>query len=237
MYYGKENLIIEAASLVHEDWCKQELEAFFSRARKIHMNSKENVSKALYEACYKGDIKRNEIYIDVSFMLGHESLADHCLDNFDSFMYLVKMGAIEIKRFTPRNLTAEEKEEKAFKGDYKEETKEENILHDFKYLSADSQRENLEAAISAYTVFEELSKAGISIEEMLGNSEIRNLIGVGIHTDWTKQQDLTIFDALIKVVKKNNVVIEKDEKNFYSRLFIRRIKNFRKSKKSERTSY
>ena len=71
---------------------------------------------------------------------------------------------------------------------------------------------------------------------MLENSEIRNLIGVGIHTDWmkrnpnhpneslkvsyselddwTKQQDLTIFDALIKVVKKNNIVIEKDEKKF-----------------------
>ena len=233
----KENLIIEAASLVHEDWCKQELEAFFNRAKKIQMNGEDNISKALRGACYKGDIKRNEIYIDVSFMVGHETLASRCLDSFDSFMYLVKIGAIEIKRFTPRNLTDEEKKEKLFKGDYREQSKEENILHDFKYLSADSQKENLEAAISAYKVFEELSKVGISIEEMLENAEIRNLIGVGIHTDWmkrnpnnsneslkvpyselddwTKQQDLTVFDALIKVIKKNNVKIEKDVNRFF----------------------
>ena len=59
----KESLIIEAASLVHEDWCKQELEAFFNRAKEIRTNGEENLGNALYKACYKGDKKRNEIRI------------------------------------------------------------------------------------------------------------------------------------------------------------------------------
>ena len=36
-----------------------------------------------------------------------------------------------------------------------------------------SQKENLDAAISAYTVFEQLSKAGITIEQMREDAEIR----------------------------------------------------------------
>ena len=225
----KEDLIIEAASLVHEDWCNQELEAFFNRAKKIYIEGEKNISKALYGACYKNNVKRNELDIDISFMVGHETMAAQCLDDFDSFMRLVKIGAIEIKRFTSRNLTDEEKKVNLNTGDYKEETNEENILRDFSSLSAASKIENLQAAISAYTVFEQLSKLGINIGEMVNNPNVRNVIGIGIHTDWlkrnldhpneslkvpyselddwTKQQDLTVFDAMIKVVKKHNVVI------------------------------
>ena len=102
---------------------------------------------------------------------------------------------------------------------------EENILRDFRQLSSASKKENLEAAIGAYNVYEKLSKAGISIDAMENNPEIKNIIGVAIHTDWlkrnvnhpddslkvsydkldswTKQQDLTVFSALLGVVKAN----------------------------------
>jgi hypothetical protein len=132
----REDLIIEAAALVHDDWCKQEYEAFFNRARKIYLDGEKNIGVVLRAACYKGDNKRNEIYIDAPFMQAYQSLANRCCDNFDSFMSLIKLGAIEIKRFTPRNLTDKEKKIKIATGDYKEDSKEENILNDFKCLSA-----------------------------------------------------------------------------------------------------
>ena len=58
----REDLIIEAAALVHDDWCKQEYEAFFNRARKIYLDGEKNIGVVLRAACYKGDNKRNEIY-------------------------------------------------------------------------------------------------------------------------------------------------------------------------------
>lgn len=91
----------------------------------------------------------------------NKSVANNCLNNFYDFMYLVKAGALDIKRFTKRNLTPEEQKKNIVNGDYKKETEEENILRDFKLLSSDSKKENLEAAISAYTVFEQLSKKKI----------------------------------------------------------------------------
>lgn len=229
----KEELIIEAATMVHEDWCKQEIEAFYNRAKQIYENGGNNFAGPLYKACYKDNVERNEIYIDTSFLMGHEYYAENCYDDFNKFMKLIKMGILEIKRFVPRNLTDEEARKKSMDGDYNKFTKKENILKEFKYLSSASQKENLEAAISAYTVFEELYKAGVSIEEMKENLEIRNLIGVGIHTDWmkrnpnhpnenlkvsyskldpwTKQQDLTVFDAVIKAVEKNGIIVENIE--------------------------
>lgn len=226
----KEKLIIEVAALVHEDWCKQELEAFYNRTKKIYMSGDKSIKDALNGACYKGDTKRNEIFIDVPFMVGNETFSDNCLDSFDSFIKLIKLGGLEVKRFTTRNLTDEEIKIREKLGDYKSESKEENILVDFKLLSKDSQKENLDAAISAYAVFEDMLNAGISLDEMYNSPEIRNQIGIGIHTDWlkrnpnhsndslkvpyselddwTKQQDLTVFDALLKVVKYKNINIE-----------------------------
>jgi len=175
----------------------------------------------------------NELFIDIPYMVMHEAKANNILNDFSIFMSFVNSGALDIKRFTKRELTEEEQIINIRTNNYKKETAEENILRDFKYLSASSKKENLEAAVSAYSVFEQFSKAGISIEEMKTNAEIRNLIGVAIHTDWlkrnpnhenedlkvaysnldewTKSQDLTVFDALVSVAQQNNVVINKED--------------------------
>ena len=228
----KEELIIAAAAKVHEDWCMEEYKAFYNRAVQVKENGR-TIKDAWNEACFKGNKKRNEIDLDVPYLVGHDTLASTSLDSFENFMALVRQGGLDVKRFTGRNLTDEEMKEAVRTRDYKVETGEENILRDFKYLSADSQKENLEAAISAYSVFEEMCKSGYEIEDMTTNSDIRALIGMAIHADWiernpdhadkdllvpyeeldewTKDQDLTVFDALVSVVQRSGVVIAREE--------------------------
>lgn len=219
----EEELIIATASKVHEDWCMQELHGFWNRAVNNMKNGSLKLADALNQACFKGDKKRNELFLDVPCILGHESIANNCLNDFNDFMILVKMGAFDIKRFTKRNLTLDE--QKNAGENYKKDTGEENILRPFINLSAESKKENLEAAIGAYNVFVQMSKAGITIEQMEKNPEIANMIGIAIHTDWlkrnmnhpnedlkvpyanldewTQNQDLTVFNALLSVVKLN----------------------------------
>ncbi len=220
----KEELIIESASKVHEDWCMQELKAFYERA-KANKEKGMNDGEAIRSACFKGEQKRNEVIIDIPFLTGHETLASYCFNSFEDFMKLVRCGAIEVKRFAKRNLTESELKDNILGGNYKVGTGEENILRPFIKLSSDSKKENLEAAVGAFNVYCEMSKAGISIEQMGSDPEIREKIGIAIHTDWlkrnmdhpneslkvpyseldewTKGQDLTVFDALISIVKKN----------------------------------
>ena len=155
--------------------------------------------------------------------MGHESFADNCLKNFDDFMFLVRSDGFESKRFTERKLTEEEQRNAG--EHYRKGTGEENILRPFVELSADSKKENVGAAIGAYNVFEQMSKAGITIQQMETDPRITNLIGIAIHADWlgpnkehpneelkvsysqldewTQQEDLTVFAALLEVVKNN----------------------------------
>lgn len=218
----KEELIIEAASKVHEDWCIQELKAFFKRMQNGLKNGI-TLLELLENACYKGEQKRNEVVLDVSLLPKYSNEILKVTNSFEDFMFLIRSGVIKVKRYTKRTLT---EEEQLNAGDnYKVETGEENILRKFTSLSAVSKKENLEAAIGAYNVYEELSKAGITIEQMETDNNLRNLIGLAIHTDWLKRnknhpneslkvpfneldewtrgQDLTVFDALISVVKQN----------------------------------
>ena len=229
----KENLIIEAAAKVHEDWCMQEYKGFWDRARQIYQSGEKDIVTVLNQACFKNNQKRNEIVIDMENISNSQTNLNNCIDDFNIFINLIKTGLINIKRFTKRNLTEEEQIKNIKSGNYNPETEEENILRNFNELSSDSKKENLEAAISAYTVFEQFSKACISIEQMLTDSKIRNMIGIAIHTDWLKrnknhpndslkvsydnlddwikQQDLTVFDALITVVKTNDIKVQKEE--------------------------
>lgn len=216
----KENLIIAAASKVHEDWCTQELQDFWKRAVEAK-KSIENPGQALRNACYKGEQLRNEIFIDVPEMQRFSSSAERMFDNYDVFKELVDFGAIEVMRFVPRELTSEELSKVGSCLEYKEGN--ENILRPFIKLSAASRKENLEAAIGAANVYVQLSEAGVSIERMETDPEIREMIGVAIHTDWlkrnmdhpndslkvpysqldewTQQQDLTVFGGLLAAVK------------------------------------
>ena len=118
------------------------------------------------------------------------------------------------------------KEEQTKVGEnHKTEIVEENIVRTFASRSPEVNKENIEAALEAYNVYKELSKAGLTIEQMETDQNLRNLIGLAIHTGWLKrnetnpneslkvpyneldewlrEQKLIIFDALLSVVKQN----------------------------------
>lgn len=215
----KQQLVMESASKVHADWCMQELNGYFERT-KANFNGN-NYGIALEKGCYKGEQKRNEVALDVGFLQGHETMVNNAFSDFTNFVNLVNTGAIDVKRFANRTLTEEEMVKAG--SNYREG--QENILRPFEQLSADSQRENLDAAIGAVNVFVELSQAGITIDEMEKDPEMKDLIGTAIHTDWlkrnadhpneelkvpygqldewTQQQDLSVYGAMLNIVKQN----------------------------------
>lgn len=218
----REDLIIVAAARVHDDWCNQELEGFWKRAVEAKKTIA-NPGEALRTACYKGGQLRNEIFIDSGEMQFLSSLSERIFDDYSAFKSLVDRGTIDIKRFASRELTPDEQAKASSTMDYKEGK--ENILRSFLSLSSASRKENLEAAIGAANVYIQLREAGVSIERMETDPEIRDLIGVAIHADWlkrnkehpndslkvpyseldewTQQQDLTVFGALLTAVKAN----------------------------------
>ena len=213
-----QELIIESASKVHSDWCKSELEAYHKRVQK-EFNG--NIAEAFQKACYKNGNLRNEVEFDVNYLVSHTVLANESVKNFNDFMVLFNLGAIKVKRFTKRNLTPEE--QNAAGRDFR--NGEENILRPFTSLSHSSKEENLSAAIGAVKVYIELAKAGVTIDEMKNNNDLRHLIGIAIHLDWlkrntnhpndslkvpydeldewTQQQDLTVYDAMLDKVLEN----------------------------------
>lgn len=218
----KVELVVATASKIHADWCKGEYEAYYKRAKASYDASEsKNPGEALEQACYKGDTKRNEVELDTSFLVGHETMASAMFSSFENFMALVNAGAVDVKRFASRNLTPEEIEKAG--PNYKDGK--ENILRDFRVLSEESKRENIQAAIGAVKVYEELCKAGIDMNTMLTDENLRHDIGVAIHTDWmkrnegradeslmvsfdkldewTKSQDLVIFDALVGIASRD----------------------------------
>ena len=217
----REELIIGAASKVHEEWCNGELEGYYNRAVNAVKEGK-NDAEALLYACIKGDEVRNEVSL--------KKFPEGYLDSFDNFMKAFKSGDITIKRFAKRDLTDEEIARDLITGNYDLE-KGENILRDFLLLSNDSKKENLDAAIGAYNVFEDYSKAGVSVSSMENDPKIKEQIGVAIHADWLKRnpehpndslkvpyneldewtqaQDLSVFSALLQTVKENEISIDK----------------------------
>ena len=164
---------------LHKEWCNQELYAFFLRAQQEYGKS-QNFRMAFEAACYKGTEKRNEVELDVGFLVGHEVLASQCLTDFNVFMKLYEMGAIEVKRFTKRNLT--EDEVGRIGNDYKDGK--ENILRSFSSLSSASQSDNLEAARVAIdlTYDKAISGQGFTLDE------VEQMAAV-IHDEWLKRND------------------------------------------------
>lgn len=224
----KEELIIEIASEVHNDYCEDEFRDFFARMQGLKEKGITNPRELLELSCFDGEKRRNEIVLDEVWLQFHETTAMRMFDDYDTFKKVFKEGPCVLKDFAIRELTEEEIKELVTEGnfrDYKIETSEENILRPFIQLSQDSKKENLSAALGAYEVYENLAKAGITIEQMETDPTIRNLIGIAIHTDWlkrnmdhenstllipyndldlqAKEQDLTVFGALLDVVKRN----------------------------------
>lgn len=225
----KEELIVEIASKIHADYCEDELRDFFSRMQSIKENNHEMMpGKILERACFDKGTKRNHIILDETWLQFHETETRLMFDDYETFKSVVECGGCDIKDFAKRDLSDEEIKDIKTEGDYRDyivETGEENILRPFSKLSQDSKKENLRAALGAYEVYENLSKAGVTIEQMENDPNIKNLIGIAIHTDWlkrnmdhenegllipynqldnqAKEQDLTVFNALLHVVKNN----------------------------------
>lgn len=219
----RNQLITNAAAKVHEAWCEGELRAFYSRFTAEVKNGADNAT-ALRNACYKNGKQRNVLEFDIVWLGFHEITTAKALQTFEGFMDLFNKGVIKVKRFTERTLT-EEEQKKAGAGNYNAETKTENILRPFDKLSADSQKENLEAAKGAVYVYEAYAKRGATIDQF-SSPEAKRAIGTLIHADWmrrnerteankhlfvpyeeldewAKQQDLDVFEALIGEVKKD----------------------------------
>ncbi len=214
----RQELCMKAAGRVHAAWCEGELKGFYNRFIDAY---KEDVTpgQALHEACLKNGKPRNEIDLDTTWLMFHEVTTHNRLKSFEGFKELFNKGVIAVKRFTARELTEEEKKNAVF-GNYKEETGEENILRPFEELSAASQKENLDAAKGAVAVLEEYFKRGFTVEQLM-SKEMEAEIGTLIHADWmkrnkptennrymfvafdklddwTKQQDLDVFFAMLE---------------------------------------
>ena len=173
----KEALSYALASDLHEAWCEQELHSFFLRAQEC---SKEmpNFGDAVRQACYKGKDKRNEVVIDVGWLVGHQTFAGRCLKDFDVFKAVFKGGGLDIKRFTERDLTPEEiarARENYVDG-------KENILRPFNELSSASQKDNLEAARVAIGLVYDKTVNGEEI-----TPEEKEQMGAIIHEEWLKR--------------------------------------------------
>ena len=131
--------------------------------------------EAFQKACYVNGQQRNECYLDVSYLLGHEIEAESCLQDFKMFLRLVKMGVITIKRYTKRKLTDEELASGIF--DYTDGK--ENILKPFEQISTASRKDNLDAARYAVTlVFDVLMD-----EREISSEEFENMAAL-VHNDW-----------------------------------------------------
>jgi len=194
----------------------------------------------LKEASFKNGKQRNVVELGKDILKNPDmilklslfvvKLNDNITDeDIDEFMKFMDDKVITVKRFTKRKLTKEEIERSGSEN-YVEG--EENILRSFESLSEESKKENLEAAKGAANVFDDLINQGISIDQMEHDVKLRKIIGKAIHADWlkrnldhpnksllvpyeelddwTKQQDLTVFDALLDVVKKYPKITQKE---------------------------
>ena len=179
----KEALSYSLGEELHDAWCKQEIYAFFLRACAEYEKTK-NYGEAFQKACFVGDTKRNEVNLDVPYLVGHENLASRCLTDFNVFMRLFHNGIIEIKRFKKTTVSSEEEQElgKNFK-----EGKE-NILREFKSLSSDAKCEYLDAArVAIDLVFHRIVSG-----EILRPEDIERLAGE-VHLEWLRR-NMWIFE-------------------------------------------
>ena len=220
---NREELIFSLAEKIHEDLCMQEYQDYFNRANKIYKETS-NLKQSLELGCFRYNEKQNEIVFNKKIVLRYPVLAACCLCDFVTFMKLIKINGLELKRNVKKNVT---------NVDGKTETIEENILTPFKNLSFHFRKEVLEISADMYLVFEQFSLAGYSNEHMLANEELRQKIGLTIHTNWLKRhcedqvpmvnvsyseldnevktQYLKFFDILLKIANNNKFYIEKIE--------------------------
>lgn len=179
----KDALSYSLGSDLHEAWCEQELHTFFERAQQEY-SKVNNYGEAIRRACFKGDDRRNEVELDVQWLVGNETLASQSLTDFNVFKELFSKGIIEVKRFTKRNLTDEEISKSG--NNYKDGK--ENILRSFSEISSASQKDNLEAArVAINLVYDKIING-----ELITPEEQEQMAAV-IHDEWLKRNQW-VFD-------------------------------------------
>lgn len=182
--FAKEMLAYDLGSDLHNSWCDEELLAYFERA-KIEHDKGCSVPESLKRACFKNGSPRNEIFFDVPYLVMHEITAEHMLDDYESFKLVYNGGGIDVFRFVKRNLN--DAEIKRAGNDYHDGK--ENILRSFDMLSADSQKENLYAAIIAINLVFDYAISGKSVTK----EQFDQMASV-IHEEWLKR-NAWVFDA------------------------------------------
>ena len=213
---------------VHKDYCENELKSFYERVKK----NKENGYSILecYEiACYlyidRGSAKNNvrNNYFDknlrtVLSMPGNYELFNNCLNSYDDFKKVVNYeddSLLKLKHYVKSLAPVAEKDVDYI---YINTSRSENILVDYNSLSDAFKKPLIAAATSAYDVYYELSKAGLSIDEMRNSEE---LVGIGMNVNYlrntmsapvikytdldfeSKDRNKKMFNRLLEIVEKN----------------------------------
>ena len=168
---------------LHENWCDQELKAFYERFQN-ELATASSYEEALQKACYKGKDKRNEVIINTNYFTENNINVPLAMRDYTEFKKLVDAGIINVKRFTKRNLTPEEIARMG--NDYVDGK--ENILRKFSEISTSSQEDNLEAAKVAINDVYDKTIAG----EPFTSEEIEEM-GAHIHNEWLKRNSW-VFD-------------------------------------------
>lgn len=189
---SKNELINKVASLLHKKNSEAVLKEFHSRYLKM-AETVADPMKALVQACFVGNNKQSEVYVDSDWAEINGHNARYELRYFDKFKELVEDKIIEIQSYAKRNLTLAERF-RASSEDYREDTKEENILRPFNKLSADSKKEYLQLAITAVNIYEEYAKRGAVLAQYAGK-KATEAVGTLLHAAWMKTTEKTAENA------------------------------------------
>ena len=209
-------LTTEVAETLHNTWCDNEIKEFFDRARIAKGNFSQGIENILYAACYKKGKKTNEVSFDKDVLKENESQFVEALEDFQLFKTLVGKDntfIVEVRKYVKRNLDNSERQE-----DFKASTGEENILRPFQELSMVSKADNIAAAAYAVEAYKELASAGISVDAMKHDIDLRTLAEKSMHISYlkehkddktyfmnldseTKEKDLRVFDVLLEIIE------------------------------------
>ena len=221
----REELSYSLAADFHNEWCMNELRSFYVRLQREYMVSG-TPHGAFEKACYVDGQRRNDCYLDVGYLLGHEIEAERCLQEFSMFLKLVHQGVICITRYVKRTLT----EEEVRKAGNNYVAGKENILRPFEQISEASKKDNLEAARYAITLVYDvvMDERGISTEEF------ENMAAC-IHNDWLLRNnwvyDKEYGNPVLAVPYMNLPEEEKEKDRQQLRQAIEKVEQYKLSNK------
>lgn len=222
-FFDPDELIEDVARGIQADYCERELRKFYARVQKVIDRGVTNLEGILQAACYEmingRNTKMNYFEAGVRIIKDNGLLLEKSLDNYDDFKKVIGYDdncLVKVQKYVNRYVPNNEQQLIDFK--YIAGSPNENILRSYDNLSSVSKLELINKAKSAYNVYYELSKAGMSISDMEANKE---LVGLGMYIEWLKnnkpnyavnyeeisssikEENMIAFDKLLEVVKKD----------------------------------